>query len=424
MSEPAPSPGPGVPRAPATASTDPDSPSTLPAAAAATPTVRPAPGGRGRPAAAVALVLLVTAGGIVAGGTIRRAIQGPPDGPRPELWLEERRIGFPFDLSGMLVEREDIRMGGPPKDGIPAIDAPRIVDLDAALAEGIVGIDRVVTVTIEGCRRVYPIRLLRWHEIVNDTLADVPLSVIYCPLCDSVSVVERDHDGPGGDPPDTFGVSGQLLDSNVLVYDRSADGLWSQVEGRSISGERAGRTLVHLDGWAIETLEDVRRHAAEDGVPTTIVAFPEPRERPYTVDPYEQYPTSPSLRFPIRRLDERLPPKVPVVGVRSGDVARAWDLRAVADRAGADGRYRETLGGNAGEVVLGVERGGDGAIRRIEIVSAPEDAIVMHTYWFAWASAHPGTTLLTDVEPRDVDPRDVDPPIGGATGDAGRASGV
>lgn len=107
-----------------------------------------------------------------------------------------------FDLSDLRVERDEILRGGPPKDGIPAVTDPDTVAVGDAdfLRED----DRIVAVEMEGEARAYPIRMLNWHEIVNDELGGVPIAVIYCPLCDSVSVVDRRIE----DETLTFGVSG------------------------------------------------------------------------------------------------------------------------------------------------------------------------------------------------------------------------
>ncbi|MFW6039167.1 MAG: DUF3179 domain-containing (seleno)protein, partial [bacterium] len=107
-----------------------------------------------------------------------------------------------FDTSNLQVEPDRIRSGGPPKDGIPALTDPELISAEAA--DYLDDTSRVVSVTINGQARAYPLNILNWHEAVNDTIGDVPITVIYCPLCDSVSVVDRRLNGETYE----FGISG------------------------------------------------------------------------------------------------------------------------------------------------------------------------------------------------------------------------
>ena len=116
---------------------------------------------------------------------------------------------------------------------------------------------RIIGVSLGGQDRAYPFRALMYHEAVNDEVGGVPIAVVYCPLCDSVTVVDRRLAARIY----TFGVSGLLYNSNVLLFDRTDDALWSQVGLTAISGPNAGRSLSHLP-WEITTAGDWRtRHA-------------------------------------------------------------------------------------------------------------------------------------------------------------------
>ncbi len=282
-----------------------------------------------------------------------------------------------FNLDGLLVPATEIVHGGPPKDGIPALLDPSTVPL--AAADFLTPDDRVVGITIGDESRAYPIRLLNYHEVVNDQLGRVPIAVVYCPLCDSVSVLDRRIDGQTL----SFGVSGLLLHSNVLMYDSIHNALWTQVGCRALSGPLAGRSLSHINSWELATFG-----AWSDRHPEgRVVTFETGYDRNYLRSPYAQYFENDELYFPVPR-DDRLPrQKVPVIGVRLGDLACAVPVEAV--ERSPDGRLEIPIGDR--RVVLASDPGSPG----IAIIESPADAQIVHTFWFAWAAFHPGTTLFS-----------------------------
>ena len=185
---------------------------------------------RGRIALGVAIVLVA---GTFIGFVVRRefaAFQLAAEGD--ELYgrlieaVTSEQAGL-FDLANLTVARSQIAFGGPPKDGIAAISNPEIVAFGEI--EKLRDDDRMIGVVVEGEARAYPIRVLTYHEAVNDTIGDTPIAVVYCPLCDSVSVVDRRLEGTVRE----FGISGLLVNSNVLLYDRTDDSLWSLATLRS-----------------------------------------------------------------------------------------------------------------------------------------------------------------------------------------------
>lgn len=145
-----------------------------------------------------------------------------------------------FDVSETLVPAEQIHHGGPPKDGIPAIDRPRFVA--ASRAGFLEPDDAVLGIMHRGDARAYPVRILNWHEVVNDRIAGQPVAVTYCPLCGSGVAFVAEHGGTVLN----FGVSGLLYNSDVLLYDRATQSLWSQLMGRAISGSMKGAVLTAL----------------------------------------------------------------------------------------------------------------------------------------------------------------------------------
>ena len=147
-----------------------------------------------------------------------------------------------FDLSGSIIPIERIRSGGPPKDGIPAISDPLLIPgVDAAYLRKS---DRVIGVVFRQEARAYPLRILNFHEVVNDQIEGTALAVTYCPLCDSAAVFDRRTSLGERE----FGVSGLLFNSNVLLYDRGAEdaSLWSQAMVRGVSGPGASVRFERL----------------------------------------------------------------------------------------------------------------------------------------------------------------------------------
>ena len=147
------------------------------------------------------------------------------------------------DFSKHTVEFSEIRSGGPPKDGIPAIDAPRFEQLDAGRAGGwaktIGDNEPVISLVIAGDARAYPVRILIWHEIVNDTVGGIPVVITYCPLCNSGLVFERAL----ADRVLDFGTTGKLRNSDLVMYDRQTESWWQQFTGEAIVGTLSGRGL-------------------------------------------------------------------------------------------------------------------------------------------------------------------------------------
>ena len=170
-----------------------------------------------------------------------------------------RRASKPFDFSDATVPVEEIHSGGPPKDGIPALSKPRLIA--AGEATYLKPADRVIGVAIEGEARVYPIRILNYHEIVNDKIGGRPIAVTYCPLCDSAAVFDRET--PRG--VREFGVSGLLYNSNVLMYDRDekAESLWSQLRTEAVTGVQV-RNQLKLLPLETDQLERLAKPSPDD----------------------------------------------------------------------------------------------------------------------------------------------------------------
>ncbi len=137
-----------------------------------------------------------------------------------------------------LVDPARIMSGGPPPDGIPPIDKPKFVSV-AEASEWLAPEEPVIALHVGEDARAYPVQVLIWHEIVNDTVAGVPVVVTYCPLCNTAVSFERSVEGVEV----TFGTSGRLFASALVMYDRATESLWTHFDGRAVVGVLAGKRL-------------------------------------------------------------------------------------------------------------------------------------------------------------------------------------
>lgn len=315
------------------------------------------------------------------------------------------RAPYPTLPQGRLLPRtprdyDEAKMsGGPPKDGIPAIDQPQFwnaQDADSYLDGG----DIVFGLVENGIARAYPQRILVWHEIANDTVGDLGLAVTYCPLTGTAIAFERGQT--------EFGVSGRLVNSNLIMYDRDTDTWFPQVLAVGISGPHAGKALVERPMvWT--TWRHWRAAYPDTEVLSTDTGF----ARNYNRDPYGRYnpragyyaPDSGTM-FPLMSQDNRFPPKSVFVGARTRDSAVAFRLQSLREAG------RLELEAN-GEVFTGLydERLDTGYIFRgrtdadAEIAgigpygvswsggSTPEPVNAFVAMWFAWAAFYPQTAV-------------------------------
>ncbi len=179
------------------------------------------------------------------------------------------------------IEYDEILSGGPPRDGIPSIDDPQFVEPDEA-AEWLVDNEPVIALEINGDARAYPLQIVTWHEIVNDTVGDVPVIVTFCPLCNSALVFDRRFE----DQIFEFGVSGLLRNSDLIMYDRTTETLWQQFTGEGIVGDLAGEQLTFLASSLI-SFKDFREAYPEGVVLSQDTGF----DRNYGRNPYVGYDT-------------------------------------------------------------------------------------------------------------------------------------
>ena len=303
-------------------------------------------------------------------------------GANPMFWAGE----WPnTDFSRHSVDLAEIMSGGPPKDGIPSIDDPEFAPVsevtDLADTEPVIG------VTVNGEARAYPLGILTRHEIVNDTIGGVPVTVTYCPLCNSSIVFDRRVDGRVLD----FGTTGKLRNSDLVMYDRQTESWWQQFSGQAIVGRMTGKTLKMLPSRQ-ESFARFRARAPNGKVLVSNRPF-----RRYGINPYVGYDSA-RVPFLFRGdLPEGIAPMVRVVAVGGeawslpllrrkgtiiqGDLVLSWEA---GQNSALDTRVIRR-GRDVGNVVV-QRRNGDGF----------EDVVHDVTFAFVFHAFHPEGTIHTE----------------------------
>jgi len=264
--------------------------------------------------------------------------------------------------------------GGPPKDGIPAIDAPRFEPIASFPHD-----DDVQAILLEGETEVkaYPYSILVWHEIVNDTLDDAPVSVTFCPLCGSAIVYDRTL--PGGQVT-TFGVSGGLIESNMVMFDRNSETLWQQSTGQALAGEHFPNQL-DVRKFQLLTVGEI-----ETAFPEAVILSEDTgHSRNYSRNPYVGYDESEGFVFSPSELDTRYPAKEIFVAfsVDGTRVAAPWLA------LGNDEKYQTDVDGQTITLAKTTNQ---------LAISAADGADIPFYFemWFSWAVQHQEDGVVFD----------------------------
>ena len=277
-----------------------------------------------------------------------------------------------FDLSNSSIPKQNILSGGPPRDGIPSIDRPKFVP--ASEADFIRDKDRVIGVFHSGVAKAYPIKILDWHEIVNDRIASLPIVVTYCPLFGTGIFFRADDYGH-------FGVSGLLYNSDVLMYDRETESLWSQIMAEAISGSRRGAQLNPLPASHTNWRDWLSRY------PDTLVLSTDTGfRRDYKRSPYLDYANTSRLFFDVEFRNRAFRNKALVLGVSVNGMHKAYPFKVLKSHGQKE--FLDQIG-----------------TRQVKILwSKPEETATVFdqngkeipsliAYWFAWYAFHPDTLL-------------------------------
>ena len=316
---------------------------------------------------------------------------------RPLIGDGRNVASYRFDLTTCRVPRAEIVAAGFGRDGVPAMVSPEI--FTAAQTDSfsdelrrshqgryLVSADRVIGVFVGGAARAYPLRVITWHEVVDDTLGDQPIVVTYNPLCDSAAVFDRRVAGETLD----FGVSGLLYNSNLLLYDRrpgaTGESLWSQLQFRAIAGPAAERdealtlvlaVVVHWSDWRAR-------------YPDTTVLAPDPERMAVYQNTYDPYFGSETLRFPVDPIPpaDGPPLKTRVLAVRVGGDWHVFALADIARQADPAGFWETELDGRSVRFLARTE---PSAVWPEAAADEPLQSI--SSFWFAWYAMHPNTAL-------------------------------
>jgi len=290
--------------------------------------------------------------------------------------------GFPLESD--TIDADAIRAGGPVRDQIPALDDPAVVPAAEAPWPDDVP---VVGVEVGGEARAYPLAVLAYHELANDTLGGVPILVSYCPLCGTALVFDRRIEGE----PHRFGVSGLLYKSDLLMFDRESESLWSQIRADAVTGPLEGRRLALLRS-RIEPWSAWRARHPQ----TTVLSRDTGHRRRYGVAPYGDYATSEKLMFPVE-YSRRYHPKMPTLGLRRADGPyRAYPALELVE---AGGEVRERFDGEPVRVAYDPES-------QTFDVEAPGGIEVIEGFWFAWIAFHPNSSVFTAEPSAEASPHE------------------
>ena len=354
--------------------------------------------------------------------------------PTPDPDVAPLRLTFGWDetdFSKHPVDFTSIRSGGPPRDGIPPIDNPKFLPVGEA-PDYMRDDEPVVTVEINGESKAYPVAILMWHEIVNDEVGGVPVTVTYCPLCNTALVFDRRI----GDTVYDFGISGNLRNSDLVMWDRQTDSWWQQITGEAIVGELTGTKLTFIPAPMVSWADF--RDAKPEGL---LLSRETGLGRNYNSAPYSGYDELGNRPFLFSgQIDPSLDAMERVVGLESGDHAVVYPFSVfesvpivndtVGDQdivifyapdtdsgftqfnssnprvVGSTGVYDPNLGGQkltfkmegnkivdeqTGSVwnILGEAVEGELAGERLEAV------VHANHFWFAWSAFFPDSDLRT-----------------------------
>jgi len=276
------------------------------------------------------------------------------------------------------VPLDEIVGGGPARDGIPSIDEPKF--LSTAEVDFLSDEEPGIALSLNGIDRFYPFQILVWHEIVNDELGGQEVLVTYCPLCLSGVVFDPVVQGEQVE----FGTSGKLWQSNLVMYDRKTDSLWSQILGEAIVGDATGSKLQILA--SDQTKYGQWRKEYPNG---QVLSRDTGARRFYGSDPYgNYYGNNSQIISRVGSEDGRLENKDFVLGVVKDNQAKAYYPPSIK----AKGEIRDNF---AGRVIVAKYDQDLDAVRLYE--EAVDGKMVrinpFPSFWFAWVAAHPDTDL-------------------------------
>jgi hypothetical protein len=298
--------------------------------------------------------------------------------------------GWKTDFEKHAVPLSEFESGGPRKDGIPPIDDPRFLpvgDVDFVRPR-----EPVIELVVGDDARAYPIQILIWHEIVNDTVGGLPVAVTFCPLCNTAIVFDRRIDGRILD----FGTTGNLRNADLVMYDRQTESWWQQFGGRALVGTLTGEKLEQVPARIVAWSEFRRAHP--DG---TVLSRETGHERSYGQNPYFGYDDVDTPPFFSTRnsRDDRLLPKERVVFIERADEAVAVPFSVLRRRKTVTvevGGHRLVVRWRGG-VASSLDRGEVASGRDVGTAEVREDGRLVpfhEPFWFTVAAFRPNARLV------------------------------
>lgn len=292
--------------------------------------------------------------------------------------IKNEEIKIADDGTKYIIDPSKILSGGPPKDGIPSIDNPKFVSAEEA-DKWIQDNELVLAIVYKGIKRVYPLQILVWHEIVNDIIAEDPILITYCPLCGSGIAYERKILFDGRLLEAEFGTSGKLYNSNLVMYDRKTGTYWQQIDGKAIVGELTGQELKEI---SIDTV--VWRDWKKSNPDSEILSQDTGYSRQYGKDPYGNYYENSFTLFPVENEDNRIHPKTVIFGIEVNGAYKAYKESDLIEKS----IIKDTING----INVKIERLDDGRVVANNLDSG-EEIVKERDFWFAWYAFHPDTSL-------------------------------
>lgn len=294
---------------------------------------------------------------------------------RHAISAEEPSFFNGFEVENGLIAPNEIDHGGPGRDGIPALDAPNFLSGKERTGQ-ISGEDRILGLYYNGVAKAYPIKILDHHELVNDQFAGAPILITFCPLCGTGMVFLAKARGQAL----SFGISGLLYNSNVLLYDRNTKSLWSQLMKKAVTGPMSGTELTQVPAQYTTWKSWLNEYPD-----TLLLSRDTGFERDYGYSPYENYRHLPAVRFSTLHQDMRLSTKNWVVGITLGEASLALPFTEL-DKL--DGALLVTVD----DTELSIQWDADAQVARAFDQSGKE-VPTTSAYWFAWVAFHPDTAL-------------------------------
>lgn len=380
----------------------------------------------------MAYLVTRTEGSEVAGGETSAA--GEPE-PRSTVDPGQRVVEAAGGVGPEpLVDPNALVSGGPPPDGIPPVDEPKFIDISEV--GWLTPKEPVIVVEIDGDARAYPLQIMTWHEIANDVVGGIPVTVTFCPLCNTAYAFEQPE---VKGKPTTFGTSGMLYHSNLVMYDRATSSLWPQALGQAVIGPLTGATLERIPAQIV-AWEDFRSTFPDGVVLSRDTGF----DRRYGDNPYPGYDDVDNPPFLFQgEVDDRLAAVDRILGVETrdevvafpysrlqkmavGEVAvvntsideqpilvlwkegtvSALDAQEISSSrdVGAAGAFSRRLGGRTlnftvrGGAIVDTQTSSKWSVLG-RAVSGPLEgkklkaADAHDSFWFDWAAFHPETTV-------------------------------